>query len=123
MKNNIDKENKLYQELLDEIKEGKHDKIINLYINEKGFNKDFLSYKLKKLDKQFDSKYKNSEKYRLEYIINTYYENFEYFNELLDKLSDEELNTFQKYLNKHEEDPNILDNINSKVLEKKKENK
>ncbi len=123
MKNNIDKENKLYQELLDEIKTGKHDNIINLYINENGFNKNLLSYKLKKLDKQFDNKYKNSEKYKIEYLVTTYYENPEYFNELLDKLSAEELIAFEKYLNKHEEDSDIINRINCKMLEKKKENK
>ena len=123
MKNNIDKENKLYQELLDEIKTGKHDNIINLYINENGFNKNLLSYKLKKLDKQFDNKYKNSEKYKIEYLVTTYYENHEYFNELLDKLSAEELIAFEKYLNKHEEDSDIINRINCKMLKKKKENK
>ena len=123
MKNNIDKENKLYQELLDEIKTGKHDNIINLYINENGFNKNLLSYKLKKLDKQFDNKYKNSEKYKIEYLVTTYYENPEYFNELLDKLSAEELIAFEKYLNKHEEDSDIINRINCKMLKKKKENK
>ena len=119
MKN--DKIEKLQQEILADINT-KEEKISNLKIYD---NYSLILKKFTQNDKKYDKKFQAGQDEFMKYLITTYYLDEDRFYDIVKNLNSDDLEYLKKYLNDHNdiENHDIIDDINVKVFEKKKENK
>lgn len=123
MKN--DKIEKLQQEILDDINT-KEEKISNLKIYDNCINNySLILKKFAQNDKKYDKKFQAGQDEFMRYLITTYYLDEDRFYDIVKNLNSDDLEYLKKYLNDHNdvESNDIIDDINVKVFEKKKENK
>lgn len=114
---------KLQEEILEEINNDKI-KINNLKIYDSGIDK-IIMKKFAENDKKYDKKFQKGQDEYMNYLITTYYLDEDQFYDMIKNLNNEDLEYLTKYLKNQDETDikDIIDDINAKVLEKKKENR